>query len=729
MNSSATSRHIRASSRRLTPPRFEDLNLPLTFESLTPLPRFPSASVIEETEDGNDYLDVLTEVTDADEAFAEQWEAVATEQSTTPLLKRIDSFDGVAREADESTSIANIRTMSTTITLKPIGEDEQPACASFCGAPEYVELLFDAETPHASDEDLALRSMFATSCLPEIATYTLLHHQERLLTPDPLDTSDLKLQPSLAVHESHDHILLASGFDASPVFREDRYTSPRLTCRRPGRSLTHTSLPAIKGDAATEECWQLEHDSVLRYATTCSFLPGRDSLRNITTCSLAIEYDRDIDDLHRATACFLSDCHDGECMCLDDRRSTYCVPGENFVLTDKNDDFRLSHSHPTAKDIFELMDELVDVDMFDMKDGFGSGRLLYSPTLDDVSNACGSDNVSETSETNDKPGLSPPRSFEIAYVDADTHKCIAYTALNQLLSMQEDQPLPVAHRGIPDDDDYGSAELKEHNYLNLKDQAREAPLPLRDDPCPSRFWSNFTSGFAQPPALPQPNLGSQSAVRQQCLPFGLYSSNISHHRHCLSRLTLATQLVPAPKPLSTVDEEQLSWPSPSSSGDSIDFADHRGFMKSLEGRRQGFLADEDEDEGTYVEHGLGLPVMPSSSPHFTCEEMFTDAVWDSAPDLTLAQPNCELYAAATPTSRMPPAPPLEAFEIEVHDHLTFIFSCMNDGRYDELLALCNDLHWTLCVLVHDSPAMVVLDSLGAAVEILAEWIIASTPAS
>ncbi|KAI4953639.1 hypothetical protein J4E91_002487 [Alternaria rosae] len=623
MTSSATSRHVGASGRRLTPPRFEDLNLPLTFESLTPLPCFPSASVIEETEDGNDYLDVLTEVTDTDEAFAEQWEAVATEQSTTPLLKRIDSFDGVAREADKSTSIANIRTMSTTITLKPIGEDEQLACASFCGAPEYVELLFDAETPHASDEDLALRS----------------------------------------------------------------------------RSLTHTSLLAIKGDAATEECWQLEHDPVLRYATTCSFLPGRDSLHNITTCSLAIEYDRDIDDLYRATACFLGDCHDGECTCLDDRRSTYCVPGENFVLTDKNDDFRLSFSHPTAKDIFELMDELVDVDMFDTKDGFDNGRLLYSPTLDDVSNACGSDNVSETSETNDKPGLSPPRYSEIAYVDADTHKCIAYTALNQLLSMQEDQPLPVAHRDIPDDDDYGSAELKEHNYLNLKDQAREAPLPLRDDPCPSRFWSDFTSGFAQPPALPQPNLGSQSA------------------------------LVPAPKPLSTVDEEQLSWPSPSSSGDSIDFADHQGFMKSLEGRQQGFLADEDEDEGTYVEHGLGSPVMPSSSPHFTCEEMFTDAVWDSAPDLTLAQPNCELYAAATPTSRMPQAPPLETFEIEVHDRLTFIFSCMNDGRYDELPALCNDLHWTLCVLAHDSPAMVVLDSLGAAVEILAERIIASTPAS
>ncbi|KAH6878704.1 hypothetical protein BKA58DRAFT_377838 [Alternaria rosae] len=158
MTSSATSRHVGAS---------------LTFESLTPLPRFPLASVTEETEDGNDYLDVLAEGTDADESFAERWEAVAT-----------------------------------------------------------------------------------------------------------------------------------------------------------------------------------EHDPVLRYATTCSFLPGRDSLHNITTCSLAIEYDRDIDDLYRATACFLGNCHDGECTCLDDRRSTYCVPGENFVLTDKNDDFRLSFSHPTVKAIY-----------------------------------------------------------------------------------------------------------------------------------------------------------------------------------------------------------------------------------------------------------------------------------------------------------------------------------------------------------------------------------------
>ncbi|KAI4617725.1 hypothetical protein J4E83_006057 [Alternaria metachromatica] len=163
MSSSATPQDVRASGRRLTPPRFEEFELPSTFESLTPLPRFSSASVIEETENGNAYLDVFAEVTDADEVFAEQWESVATGQSTTPLLKRIGSFDFVTGGVNESSSIPKTRTMSTITTLEPVEEDKQPACASFCRAPAYVELLFDAETPYASDEDLANRRTFAGS--------------------------------------------------------------------------------------------------------------------------------------------------------------------------------------------------------------------------------------------------------------------------------------------------------------------------------------------------------------------------------------------------------------------------------------------------------------------------------------------------------------------------------------------------------------------------------------
>ncbi|KAI4658601.1 uncharacterized protein J4E79_007007 [Alternaria viburni] len=104
MNSSATPQDVRASGRRLTPPRFEEFELPSTFESLTPLRQYTSASVIEETENGNDYLDIFAEVTDADEIFAEQWESGATEQSTTPPLKRIDSFDFVTGGSERTSS-------------------------------------------------------------------------------------------------------------------------------------------------------------------------------------------------------------------------------------------------------------------------------------------------------------------------------------------------------------------------------------------------------------------------------------------------------------------------------------------------------------------------------------------------------------------------------------------------------------------------------------------------
>jgi hypothetical protein len=109
--------------------------------------------------------------------------------------------------------------------------------------------------------------------------------------------------------------------------------------------------------------------------------------------------------------------------------------------------------------------------------------------------------------------------------------------------------------------------------------------------------------------------------------------------------------------------------------------------------------------------------------------MFTDAIWDTAPDLALAQPSRETYATITPAGCLPPPPLLEALEIEIHNRLTFIFNCLNNGRFDELPALSNDLHWNLCALVHDYPAMALLDSLGAAVEILVERTVASAFAS
>jgi hypothetical protein len=718
MNSSTAPRCLCVSDRRPTPTYFSKVILPSPLISVAPFRRPSSAFVVEEAKDETYYLDILTEVTDADEMLAEHWEATAIGKS-----------------------------MKSTTALKPYRENEQLGCASFWGATEYVELLFDAETPLASDEDLALRGMFTPESLPEQVARLVNCYQESFLRPDLRDNSNAKRQPSLAVLQILDPLSNTLDFDTLPVFQGGRYTIQEHGPTHRGRSLTRTSSVVSAEVPATGEHWQLENDSVLQHATGQSLLPGLHHLCNITTCSVSVLYDRDIDDLYHATACFLGDCEDGECTCLSGKTRNFPVPGEDFVLANEYDDLSLSYGRSTEKDIFELIDEIVEVDMFDgsstshndleepqphpdplfttsqeMKGFVAYGRLLYPPILDNVSNVRDSDNVSDVSETDEAESLAPTQYPEITYVDADTQKCIAYTAFNQLFMLEEDEMRPVIHRDIPDEEDEAEAELSEHSFLYQERQAHEDPSPPSDNACPNKFWSDITS---QPPALPHIRSKTQSGVRQQCAPYGLYSSNMSHHQRHLPRLTLATQLLPRPRPLSTVEKEQLSYPSPSFSGDSIDFADHRGFVKPLVDRRLGFLDLDDEDEENDVEPSLESPVRPSSPMHFAYEDIFTDAVWDSAPDLTLAQPSCSPCAATKSTSKFPSTLLFEAYEIEIHNHLMSMFGCLNNGRSSELAAVSNDLHWTLCALAHDYPAVALLRSLGAAVEILAERVAAS----
>jgi hypothetical protein len=397
--------------------------------------------------------------------------------------------------------------------------------------------------------------------------------------------------------------------------------------------------------------------------------------------------------------------------------------------------------------MFELIDELVDEDMFDMNDRHEDiseelqpcpdmildttsqdkknlvepGRLQYPPTLDDVSNVCDGENVSDISETE---GSSPTQRCELTYVDAETHNCIAYTAFNQLIIMEEDEKRPIIHRDIPDKEHELETDLNEHSYLYPNHEAHGASRPLRDNSYPSDIFFDSRSDISQPLALPKSNI--KPTVRQRCLPYGLYSSNLTQHQRRLPRLSLTTQLLPGPEPLSIVEEEYLSCSS-SSSEDSIVFGDHRGFTVPLLVRRQGFLDDEDDEVNS--EDDSASPVTTHSYPQRMCEDMFTDAIWDTTPNLALTQPSREPYATITPAGCLPPHPLLEALEIEIHNHLTFIFNCLNNGRFDELPALSSDLHWTLCALVHDYPAMALLDSLGAAVEILVERTVASTFAS
>ncbi|KAG9188605.1 hypothetical protein G6011_07310 [Alternaria panax] len=761
MVSPAISGYVGASGKRLNQASSAESCLPSTHTSLTPIYGFLYPSATEETRNEDDYSDILTDVTDADEVYAEQCEASSVTKSLMRSLRRVDSLDLVSNDINGPSSMKKTLTRSK-ITLEPSQKNKQLSCASFWRASEYAELLFDADTPFASDEDLALRSIFAPGSIPEPVTRLATRsHDKHFPTPKLINTSHLRIQPDLAVRELHDRIPNIPDFDAPPLSKQVRDVRPKSTFRLEGRSLLCSHPPVFAEETVTGEPWQLEHDPVLRYTTASSLLPGLDNLQNITARSATIQYDHSIEDLYYATSSFLDDCHDGECTCLDGKMHSLRVPGENFKLSEKDDNFDFSVRRPTAKDIFQSIDELVDADMFDVHDdskGFSGevlhipgvhfdtnpqdvgasmvlDRLLCSSSFDALSLVCDNENDSDVSDS-DAETFSLTQHPELTYVDANTHQCVAYTALNQLLAMEEDETRPVIHRDTPDEDnepaEIGLAKLV---YLPPRAEGHATLLPLQSSPNLHRSSSDSNSGISRPPALVQPELNLRPIARQRCEPYGLYSSNRSRHQRQLPQLKLDIQLLPNHQPLSMVPEEKPPCSSSSSSAESLNFAEHRGFVKPLERRRLGFL-----DDGGEGKDGSEPPATPNTAPDCIYEvlnitnikdyeDLFADTIWNSTPDLKLTKRSQEAYANTAPASVIPPSPLLEALKIEIHSRLTFMFNCMNSGLFNELPALSSDLHWTLCALANDYPALTLLDTLGVAVEILVERMVASIAAS
>jgi hypothetical protein len=463
------------SGRRLTPSTIADITLPSTFSSVMPVWVFDLAQVIQE------YDDLLTGVTDEDEAVAEQ--------SYMPDACEQFDFDFLSVFTEELDG-------PHTTMLEPVSEeDEQLVCSTPYPA-EYAEILFDAVMPYASDEDLALRAVFAPEALPT-PLLRPVEAEERSPTPELLDTSELKQQPTVAVHKFRDTVSEMLNFDLSPVVgRVQEITSSYIP--RQGRSLMRPA-PMFEEPTAHEPAqgklkpvttdnlpvlgpagWQIEYDQVLRYVTGRSFLPDLDYLRNITARSAFVPYDNEINKLSHATSSFSDDRRDGECGCLDGKPEALRVPGENFLLADNNESFGLSVERPSAQstfdiidelvdeemfqeadtadatpDIFDIIDELVDADMFDayesdddfaieemprpgdffdttlrqMTTFIALGQLLYPPTVSHLNIDV---NVSDMSD-NEFNDSDSSQISELTYFAADGQQSVACTAYNPLL--------------------------------------------------------------------------------------------------------------------------------------------------------------------------------------------------------------------------------------------------------------------------------------------------------
>ena len=805
---SSTLSRAHVSGRRLTPASTADITLDSTFASLTPV---WSAGRYGVSGDEDEFADVLTGVSDADDIRTEE---------------ELECVDIGVRETVRWGDLYALGTMSEEKKREEHGEQmvyasvSSLASSSFFGGEVSVECVFDAEVPLASNEELWLRSVFDPVAAP-VAVGTLVdddeEEEEEVVVAQEvglLDTSDLKLLPTVAVHDFRDPVATWADFEAVaagyPVGDED--IEDEILSRRAGRSLVpampvlletepqSVSEPEPVIDAEeqekkkdlldlliTDSTWKLEHDPVLRHITAHAFLPGLDNFAEVAICSALTQYDNtDIDALYHATTSFIDDHYDGECTCLDGKPATLRLPGENYLLADNEDAFGLSVARSRAQDIFELLDAVVDADMTefvdndesdDDEDMLGGGflddeqdlprasvffdaaagammafvaldQLLYPTTsiaeypfiaiadsqTSDYDLSDDEQDVSDMSDS-DADDVSTIQPSEWTYFDTDTHQHMAYTALEQLLQTDQHSELTYFNADNQQYVEYTAFNQLlqidldqmpqivlwdiDDDYLELDEEATEL-LHCEFDETDLASLHTLTGPSRNAPV--KRRLGGYGQFR----PYMMYSS----HQRPTVRSRRNVQLIFQPRRLYSIEEEGEDCLSPPSSADSLGFTMHCGVVKALVTRRENFLDDEcDDEDGSEASMSSPASHAMETPTGRQYEEIFADAIWNVSPDLALTNPSHTLSTTPVLLSSLQDFPSLsvlESFGIEIHNHIALIFDCMNNERSHELPALSNDLNWALNALASGYPSMTLLGTLGVAVEILVERMVASS---
>jgi hypothetical protein len=660
---------------------------------------------------------------------------------------------------------------------KPV-RDEQQVCRPY--AVQATTLLFDVAMPYDSDVDLALYN----DLHPEVPT-ALSRTTETALeyspTPELLDTSDLKFQPTIAAGPLRDPVSQMLYFEYPAEVQE---TASEPAPKRQGRSLvcpiplyTVAELDALEADELynideqgstskrqltffssdnSPRDWKVEYDRVLRQVTGGTFLPGLEHLTSVEVRSAFVTYDSDIAALQQATAEFIADRHDGECFCLDNKAGAV-IPGENVLLADNNTGLGLSVQRPTAQSLLSFIDSLVDDEAFierpdspllapsyveePLRPGAlfdaASSQYVGYTALDHVLGH--SHNVSDTvckqsvaagdvSDTygEDIEALSTPCLSELTYFDADHQQLVGFTAFNQLLvDMSGDEVLTRIHRedyGLDDEDIFieGVLEINEVRQMyQLSDP--QSSLPSQPDVESFDFGSDGASdSYVTNTALPR----SATSLRS-------YSSRRRSRRH--PQLTITTQLSDIVEVLSDEDHAQSST---SSSDASINFAEHRGFVQALSARRADFLDDEDSDDGMDAPQSAGTP----SSPDFvsikfppvspTVErtiviQYFDNSIWHHNADLYLAMPLSPVDPYSPSADNFPDIDILESLETELYELIANLFTYLNNRQLTDAQKLGVDLEWALSAITSVFPQLGLLQRLGVTVEILLELVISS----
>ncbi|KAL6706396.1 hypothetical protein ACN47E_005502 [Coniothyrium glycines] len=359
---------------------------------------------------------------------------------------------------------------------KAATENEQQTCYPDVGV--VTEILFDASSPDATNVELILHNLYRPDDKPmTLAPLAVQLDESRSPTPELLDLSDLKLQPTLAVARLVDPVVLMLDHENSLAGDVDSHdqTIP-IFFRWQGRSLTPaiqawskspphaTELPETSSTSEhfRDSLVKLSDDSIkkspvhddveeyteiLRRITRQSFLPGIAHLTDITLYTVMESIDDDTDALYRATQAFEQEFNDGECLCLDHGRRNV-LPGENFLLVENDDEPGPSIMYPMARSILDTIDQLVlpesliDIYSETMHDEVGpdSSDLSEIEVVETIIPKTGNRLLSKTtaeSTSAEGPVKPNPKTHSLpnswSFYDSASSYMMTYTALHQIM--------------------------------------------------------------------------------------------------------------------------------------------------------------------------------------------------------------------------------------------------------------------------------------------------------
>jgi hypothetical protein len=533
------------------------------------------------------------------------------------------------------------------IVAKPV-QDMQHVCRPYSA--QATTLLFDANVPYDNDEELALYNDLYPTETEEIPTPEPVQQIiECSPTPELLDTSDFKLQPTLT-GPLREHVSEMLNFNIYEV----QETAYECVPKREGRPLV-CPIPLYivaevgeQGNLSTQEPTLLPSDNIFRIsAAECNsvlhqiparpFLPGLEHLTRIESHAAFISYDRDIELLAQSSVEFLDDHHHFESPCQGDKVSDVLLPGENFLLvTCSNEtDVAFSMQCPSAELLLSLIDELSDCedasysaprpliaqlkqqhvvdaprpgDIFDT----GSSQFVGYMALDQVLanfnivsdsvyqqyDAC--DTVSDISDDGiDELSMSQPS--QLTYYDADRQQFTGYTAFNQLLMVNynEDSLWHVHCEDEYSGSDFGFVDtVREMGNLRVVNDTTPSQGPVPQPWSHSPDYDGVDISYD-----PQRSGIHTTDATKSRLVEDLQSFARRRSSRWRPSLIVQTQLSDVSEYASGKGQDPCS---PASSDTISDFEECRGFVKPTSARRANFLDDEDSDDD------MDTPQSPSS---------------------------------------------------------------------------------------------------------------------